>query len=99
MTFFWLLYLALSFLISFLLTIFVKKRIFKILIFSFTFALTFSLWFKSPGENSLVPIFSIFFLENTILESNGLLRILRPLGLSFLLTFTFSIFLWKKTKN
>ncbi len=59
-----------------------------------------TVWFKSPGENAIVPIISIFLLESTILESNGIGRILRPLGfVSFFLTVS-ALFIWKrKFKN
>ena len=99
MIFFWILYLSLSLIISFLLTSFIKKRLLKVLVFSISFSLISSLWFKSPGDATLVPIISIFFLENTILESNGLWRIIRPLSLFFVITFILSIFFWKNKSN
>ena len=99
MIFFWILYFSLSLIVSFLLTSFIKKRLLKVLVFSISFSLISSLWFKSPGDTTLVPIISIFFLENTILESNGLWRIIRPLSLFFVITFILSIFFWKNKSN
>ena len=100
MIIYWFLYLLLSLSLSFLLTLFLKKRFLKILIFSTSFALLFTFWFKSPGENTLAPILTIFFLENTIIESNGIWRIFRPMILLFFVVFTISIIIWKKnTKN
>ena len=96
MIFFWIAYFLLSFLISFLISLLVKNRFFKIFLFSFFLATSVTVWFKAPGENSLSPIFSIFMLEATILDDNGLLRLLRPFGIVFTLTFFFSYFIWKK---
>jgi len=81
-------------------TMFVKKRILKILIFSFISTILCSIWFRSPGEDFLAPIVYIYFLENTIIDSNGNWRILRPLAIFFLLFLTLSVLLWKnKSKN
>ena len=100
MIFFWALYFFLSFSISYLMTMLVKKRILKILIFSFISAILCSIWFRSPGENYIAPVVYIFFLENTIVDSNGSLRILRPLVIFFFLFIFISILLWKnKSKN
>ena len=59
-----------------------------------------TVWFKSPGENIIAPIISIFLLEHTILENNGVERILRPLGfVSFFLSMI-ALFIWKRrSKN
>jgi hypothetical protein len=89
-------YLLLSLVISLLISFLVQKRILKITFFSLTFAFFNTFWFKTPGESFLAPVFSIFFLESLILESNGYLRILRPFILFFLLTFITTFFLWKK---
>tara|TARA_A100001011_G_scaffold16199_1_gene16775 strand:- start:2393 stop:2695 length:303 start_codon:yes stop_codon:yes gene_type:complete len=100
MIFVWLLYFFFSFLIAYFCTFFVEKRFLKILIFSIVLTSITSFWFKTPGENSLAPIISIFFLESTILENNGYLRILRPLGLFFIVIFVSSLIFWKKkSKN
>ena len=90
----------LSLVISFLLSLLVRRKYAKVFIFSFTLSLTFTLWFKSPGENILVPIFSMFLLESTILDNNGFFRILRPFIFVFLISLTISYFFWKDdTKN
>ena len=100
MIFFWMTYLFLSCLLSLLLSLLVKKRFFKIIVFCFSLSLMATVWFKSPGENIIAPIISIFLLEYTILENNGAGRILRPLGfVSFFLTMI-ALFIWKrKSKN
>ena len=95
MLFFWSVYFALSFAIS---ISFFKLFYSHILgfIFSVTmFGLLSGVWFIYPGSRELAPIVSILFLENTIVESNGYLRLLRPFlislfaGLSFGLIFIF----------
>lgn len=96
MIFYWFLYLFFSFLIAYISTFFTKKKFLKILLFSIFLSCLAAFWFKTPGDDSLVPIISIFFLESTILENNGYLRILRPLGLFFLLIFISSLIFWKK---
>ena len=59
-----------------------------------------TVWFKSPGEDEIVPIISIFLMEYTILENNGVERILRPLAfVSFFLIMTALIILKRKSKN
>jgi len=98
MIFIWIIYLALTILISYLFCSLTERRLFKILIFSFVFSIFATFWFKTPGENFLSPVFSIFLLESLILENNGFLRIFRPFILTFLITYIFSLFLWKKTK-
>jgi len=37
-----------------------------------------TIWFRGPGEEFFAPILSIFLLEQSILESHGLSRIIRP---------------------
>ncbi len=93
---FWALYFLLSFILSILLSFLVENRFFKILIFSTIFSIFSTIWFKNPGMSSLAPIFTIFFLESTIVENNGLTRLLRPMILIFILIFIASLALWKK---
>tara|TARA_A100001011_G_scaffold327527_1_gene351733 strand:+ start:124 stop:447 length:324 start_codon:yes stop_codon:yes gene_type:complete len=95
MLFFWILYFVFSFLISFAIyKLFFHRRLgFVSSIISF--GLLSGVWFIYPGSQELAPIVSILFLENTIIESNGYLRLLRPflislfVGLSFGLIFIF----------
>ena len=99
MTFFWLIYVLLSFGISFLLSFLFKKHYMQIFVFSFTLSVFLTVWFKEPGVSTLSPIFSIFFLELTILDDNGFYRLIRPFLLFFLVTFVLSLAFWKKIKN
>jgi len=96
MMIFWILYFLLSFTISILLSFLVEKRLFKILIFSTIFSIFSTIWFKNPGISSLAPIFTIFLLESTIVENNGLTRLFRPMIFIFILIFLASTALWKK---
>lgn len=93
---FWIFYFLTSFAISFFLSMIVKKRMLKILIFSFSLSIMISFWFKNPGDNNLAPIFSIFFLESTILEENGLMRLIRPFAFTALFVTVLTFIFWKK---
>ena len=95
MYFFWILHFALSFFISFA---FYKLFFHRGLGFLFSiilFGILSGVWFIYPGRQEMAPIVSILFLENTIVESNGYLRLLRPflislfVGLSLGLVFIF----------
>jgi len=99
MMIFWILYLILSIAISYLITFFTKKRLLKAIIFSFFLTILVSVWFKKPGENTIVPIFSIFLLELSILPGNGIERIIRPMALIFCFFLPSSYLFFKKTKN
>ena len=100
MILFWIIYLSLSALIAYLFSMFFKKRIIKIFVFSFFVALMATFWFRSPGDNLFSPVFSIFLLESTILENNGLYRIFRPFVFMFFFIFFISNIFWKRnTKN
>ncbi len=92
MLIFWILYFVLSFLISFA---FYKLFSFQKLGFIFSiilFALLSGVWFIYPGSQELAPIASILFLENTIIESNGYLRLFRPFLISLFVGLSFSLF-------
>jgi len=99
MIFFWALYLVISIVISYCLSFFFKKRLLKIFVFSFSLSLMISFWYKIPGENDFAPIFTIFFLENTILHDNGIMRLIRPLVLSILVVFVITLLVWKKNSK
>ena len=96
MIFFWFIYIVLSFLISYIFSLFAEKRILKILIFSFFIATTLTIWFRTPGDSSLSPVLSNFLLESTILDDNGLIRIIRPFLVVFISSFVSCYFFWKK---
>jgi len=94
----WLLYFLSAFVISLAFAILTKKKTLKIFIFAFIFGTLSGVWFVEPGNLNLAPIISILFLENTILSSNGVLRLIRPMAGFILLSFLtyFSMILIKK---
>ena len=71
MIFFWSLYFLLSFLISYLVSLLIKNKILSVFFFLLLFVVLNSVWFKSPNQDDLAPIVSIFLLELTIIEQNG----------------------------
>ena len=99
MIIFWTLYYLLSFLISFA---FYKLFFYRTLGFISSIILygfLSGVWFIYPGSQELAPIASILFLENTIVESNGYLRLFRPLLISlFLGLFLSLIFIFLRKK-
>ncbi len=100
MTIFYLSYILLTFLISFLFTLLVNKRFSKLLLFCVVFSVLGTFWFKNPGDDFIAPAISIFLLELTILEENGILRLLRPMFfVLFSIAFIFFLFFLIKKKN
>jgi hypothetical protein len=93
---YWLIYIFLSLLLSFCLTKFLKQRFSKILVFSISLSILCSFWFSSPGEQFLAPVISIFLLETFISDSNGILRLIRPFMLFFVVFLITSIIFWKR---
>ena len=96
---FWILYFAFSFFISFA---FYKLFSYRGLGFVFSvilFGILSGVWFIYPGRQELAPIISILFLENTIVESNGYLRLIRPFLISVFAGLFFGlIFIFVKKK-
>ena len=107
MLIFWILYLFFSFLISFAFYKLFSYRGLGFLASIILFGLLSGVWFIYPGSQELAPIVSILFLENTIVESNGYLRLFRPflislfagLFLSFMYVFLKKILGFKKREN
>ena len=95
MYFFWILYFVFSFFISFAFYKLFSQRGLGFVFSIILFGLLSGVWFIYPGRQELAPIISILFLENTIVESNGYLRLIRPFlislfaGLFFGLVFIF----------
>ncbi len=92
MIYFWLLYFLISILIIFSFYKLISNKFLRLLVLSILSGLLLSVWLLEPGNTNLAPIISILFLESTILESNGLMRLLRPLiGLTLTIFLIFSI--------
>ena len=71
----WLIYYLILIITCYFLTRIISNKFFSIPIIFGTFG---SIWFIEPGSSEVAPIISIIFLESSILESNGLGRLLRP---------------------
>jgi len=99
MILFWILYFTVSILIAFLLVNPINNIFFKSLVFSLVLAALTTVWFKSPGENVFAPVLSIFLLETSILENNGVLRIFRPAIISTIFYFFVSYTIFKKNSK
>ncbi|MBK93935.1 MAG: hypothetical protein CMP33_07110 [Rickettsiales bacterium] len=88
---FWILYFVLSFFISFAFYKLFSHRGLGFLSSIILFGLLSGIWFVYPGSRELAPIVSILFLENTIVESHGYLRLFRPFLISFFVGLFFSL--------
>ena len=93
MLIFWIFYYLLSFLISLSVYKLFSSRVAGFTVAIFVFGLLSGTWFIYPGNQELAPIASILFLESTIIESNGYLRLLRPFIISTLLGLFFAVIL------
>lgn len=102
MTFFWLFYYLLLIVICYF---FIKSIKNKFLVYFFTpvlFGFFGAVWFVKPENYNLAPIFSILFLELSIIEFNGMSRLLRPLLTSIFILQLFSLLIYfyqKKIKR
>jgi len=79
MIYFWLAYVVLSFIISFSILKILNDSLLGFCLSMSLFGAFISFWFIQPGNQEISPILSILFLESTIIESNGYLRLIRPL--------------------
>lgn len=91
MLFFWILYFVLSLLISFSFYKLFSNRGLGFIFSLILFGVLSGVWFIYPGSQELAPITSILFLENTIIESNGYLRLFRPFLISLFVGTFFSL--------
>tara|TARA_B100000989_G_scaffold124418_1_gene92083 strand:+ start:21022 stop:21324 length:303 start_codon:yes stop_codon:yes gene_type:complete len=96
---FWFLYILISTLIAFLSINLFKNIFLKSLAFSLILAVLTTVWFKSPGEIVFAPVLSIFLLESSIFENNGLSRILRPIGVLTIFYFAISYTILKRNSK
>ena len=94
MNFVWIIYYFLIFLICYLFSKWNKNKFINYFFIPIIFGVFGSLWFINPGDSSLAPIISIIFLESSIMDSNGLERLIRPLISSILILEILSIVLY-----
>ncbi len=88
MIFFWFFYYLILIFICFSLSKLIQNKFIKFFLIPIIFGIFGSLWYVEPGKNEIAPIVSILFLELSILESNGINRLLRPIiSFIFLLEF------------
>ncbi len=98
MIFFWVTHVFLSIIIAYSVYRLIDNLFLKIFVTSLFFGFISSFWFLYPGSNYLAPVMSIIFLELTIIESNGIERLLRVSFATFILSFiilSVSIFIKK----
>ncbi len=99
MIFFWLFYYVILILICYSITKTITSKFIKFFFIPIIFGIFGSIWFIEPGEDKIAPIISILFLESSIIESNGINRLLRPtISFIFLLEFISLIFYVFKKK-
>lgn len=101
MIFFWLFYYLL---LTGICYFFIKAIKNKFIVYLFTpvlFGFFGAIWFVKPESYNLAPIFSILFLELSIVESNGINRLLRPLiaSIFFLQLLSFLYYFYQKNLN
>ena len=98
MIFFWVTHVFLSIIIAYSVYRLIDNLFLKIFVTSLFFGFISSCWYLYPGSNYLAPVMSIIFLELTIIESNGIERLLRVSFATFILSFiilSVSIFIKK----
>tara|TARA_B100000989_G_scaffold180052_2_gene135285 strand:+ start:20674 stop:20985 length:312 start_codon:yes stop_codon:yes gene_type:complete len=84
MIFFWFFYYLILIFICFSLSKVIQNKFINYFLIPIIFGIFGSVWYLEPGKNEIAPIVSILFLELSILESNGINRLLRPI-ISFIL--------------
>ncbi|MAV80548.1 MAG: hypothetical protein CMD12_00985 [Flavobacteriales bacterium] len=99
MIFFWFFYYLTLILLCYLFANFISNKFLKFFFIPFILSIFGSFWFIEPGSNELAPIISILFLENFILDSNGVNRLLRPLISFIFISLLSSLIYYFYTKN
>ncbi len=88
MIFFWFFYYLILIFICYSFSKVFQNKFIKFFLIPVIFGIFGCLWYVEPGKNEIAPIISILFLELSILESNGINRLLRPI-ISFILLLEF----------
>jgi hypothetical protein len=97
---FWTLYILLSVTLIFALSKLFKNIYLKLVFCNLLLALFLGIWFIQPGSDEIAPILSIFLLEISILESNGIYRLYRPFFTLFVISLIITtIYRYFRTKN
>ena len=98
MILFWISYYALLFFLCYIFTKFNKNKFINYFFTPILLGIFGSVWFTNPGMSTISPIIAIMFLELSIIEPNGLIRLIRPM-ISFILLFemmSFFIYIYNK---
>ena len=98
MILFWISYYTLLFFICYIFTKFNKNKFINYFFTPILLGVFGSVWFTNPGTSALSPIIAILFLELSIIEPNGLSRLIRPM-ISFIFFFemmSFFIYIYNK---
>ena len=100
MIIFWFSYYVALIFICYCLSKIINNKFIKYFLISTIFGIFGSIWFITPGVNEMAPIISILFLESSILESNGINRLIRPLiSFTFFLEFISLIYYFYTKKT
>tara|TARA_B100000963_G_scaffold281079_1_gene249540 strand:+ start:8362 stop:8664 length:303 start_codon:yes stop_codon:yes gene_type:complete len=87
-------YLLINIVLAFITSLFFKNKFLKMMSLFFVFTLLSAFWFKAPGNPDLAPILSILFLESTIIQESGYMRLIRPLSALLLFSILISFLVW-----
>ncbi len=87
-------YLLINITLAFIASLFFKTQLIKISTFFFVLTLLSAFWFKNPGNSDIAPILSILFLESTVLQESGYMRLIRPLSVLLVFSFLVSFLVW-----
>ena len=102
MILFWLFYYLFLIGICYLFAKVIKNKFLVYFLTPVLFGFFGAVWFVKPESYNLTPIFSILFLELSIIEFNGMSRLLRPLLTSIFILQLFSLLIYfyqKKIKR
>ena len=94
MIFFWVIYYFSILVICYLFSKLNKNKFINYFFIPIILGIFGSLWFISPGDSLVAPIISIIFLESSIIEPNGLERLVRPLISSIFILEILSLILY-----
>ncbi len=79
MIFFWFFYYLILIFICYSLSKVIQNKFIKYFLIPIVFGVFGSIWYLGPGKSEIAPTISILFLELSIIESNGIERLLRPI--------------------
>tara|TARA_B100001093_G_scaffold360395_1_gene345098 strand:+ start:531 stop:845 length:315 start_codon:yes stop_codon:yes gene_type:complete len=99
MMLFWFFYYFVLILICYSLSKIINNKFIKFFLIPIIIGTFGSIWFIEPGRNEIAPIISILFLESSILESNGINRLIRPVISFIFLLELISLFYYFYTRR